>query len=245
MTKIDIERISDLPLFQQLTPAEVEIILQNSRSRRVEEGGYYFYQEDPATHIYLLSEGKVKLSQLTPDGQQVILNVVGAWEAFGLVAIVDSATYPVSAQAAADSAALSWDHDTLKSLASRYPTLALNAMTWMASRVHDFQSRIRELSTQRVEQRLARALLRLVRQVGRKTETGVLIDLPITRQDLAEMTGTTLYTVSRILSQWERQGLVDTGRERVVIRFPHGLVRIAEDLPANASPAGNEKKGSP
>ena len=75
------------------------------------------------------------------------------------------------------------------------------------------------------------ALLRLVRQVGRKVEGGILIDLPLTRQDLAEMTGTTLYTVSRILSRWEQENLVETGRERVLICYPHGLTRIAEDLP--------------
>ena len=60
----------------------------------------------------------------------------------------------------------------------------------------------------------------------------MLIDFPLSRQDLAEMCGTTLYTVSRTLSEWQAQGLVVTGRERVVVRFPHGLVRIAEDLPA-------------
>jgi CRP-like cAMP-binding protein len=67
-----------------------------------------------------------------------------------------------------------------------------------------------------------------------------LIDFPITRQDLAEMTGTTLYTVSRILSGWEAQGLIQSGRERIVIRFPHGLVSIAEDLP---NPAANNASG--
>ncbi|MHB8818430.1 MAG: helix-turn-helix domain-containing protein, partial [Bellilinea sp.] len=77
---------------------------------------------------------------------------------------------------------------------------------------------------------LARTLLRRASQAGKKTDDGVLIDLALTRQDLAEMTGTTLYTVSRILSQWETQGLVRSGRERVTIRFPHGLVAIAEDL---------------
>ena len=74
-------------------------------------------------------------------------------------------------------------------------------------------------------------LLRLARQSGRKNADGILIDLPLSRQSLAEMTGTTLYTVSRILSQWEAHGLVETGRERVVIRRPHGLVVIADDLP--------------
>jgi CRP-like cAMP-binding protein len=74
-------------------------------------------------------------------------------------------------------------------------------------------------------------LLRLARQAGRKVENGVLLDLPLSRQDLGEMTGTTLYTVSRIMSNWEQNGLIETGRERVVICNPHGLVTIAEDLP--------------
>jgi CRP-like cAMP-binding protein len=95
--------------------------------------------------------------------------------------------------------------------------------------------RYQELATERVEQRVARALLRLARQVGQKEEDGILINLPLSREDLAEMIGTTLYTVSRILSRWEHQGLVKTGRERVLIRNPHALVDIAEDLPPDTS----------
>jgi len=98
--------------------------------------------------------------------------------------------------------------------------------------------RYQELMTERVEQRVARALLRLARQVGQKADKGVLIGLPLSREDLAEMTGTTLYTVSRILSRWEDQDLVETGRERVLIRQPHGLVAIAEDLPPSTLPDG-------
>jgi CRP-like cAMP-binding protein len=142
--------------------------------------------------------------------------------------------YPGDALALEDCSLLVWDHASLVRLTMRHPQLALNALHWMAGRVHDLQERVRELSTERVERRLARLLLRLSRQSGRKVAEGVLIDLRMTRQDLAEMSGTTLYTVSRILSQWERDGIVDAGRERVVVRFPHGLVRIAEDIPENS-----------
>ena len=90
--------------------------------------------------------------------------------------------------------------------------------------------RYRELATERVEQRVARAIIRLTRQVGKRTEQGVLLDMPLSRQDLGEMTGTTLYTVSRIMSGWEQKGLISTGRERIVILNPHGLVTVAEDL---------------
>jgi len=101
----------------------------------------------------------------------------------------------------------------------------------VTGRVREFQGRYRELATERVERRLSRMIIRLANQVGKKTSEGVLLDLPLTRQDLAEMSGTTLFTVSRILSQWEAQGLVQAGREKLLIVFPYGLVRIAEDLP--------------
>ena len=84
------------------------------------------------------------------------------------------------------------------------------------------------MSTQQVERRVAHALLRLARQAGRKVEQGVEIDFPISRQDIAEMTGTTLHTVSRTLSAWESQGLIESGRQRVVLRDPHRLFTLAE-----------------
>jgi CRP-like cAMP-binding protein len=114
----------------------------------------------------------------------------------------------------------------------QHSRLALNGLRLVAGRFQDLQDRYRELSTERVERRIARVLLRLARQTGQRTERGVLIDLPLSRQDLGEMTGTTLYTVSRTLSGWEQQGLIETGRERIVIRNPHSLVSIAEDLPS-------------
>jgi CRP-like cAMP-binding protein len=90
---------------------------------------------------------------------------------------------------------------------------------------------MREMATERVERRVARALLRLAREAGKRTEAGIEIAMPLSRQDVAEMTGTTLYTVSRLLSAWEQDGLVETGRQRVVIKQAHALVKIAEDLP--------------
>jgi CRP-like cAMP-binding protein len=98
----------------------------------------------------------------------------------------------------------------------------------MTTYVEEMQSRYRELATERVEQRIARALLRLTSQSGKKSEGG--IELSLSRQDLAEISGTTLYTVSRVLAEWERKAYVQTGREKVWITQPHEMVRIAEGL---------------
>jgi CRP/FNR family transcriptional regulator, nitrogen oxide reductase regulator len=97
-------------------------------------------------------------------------------------------------------------------------------------RLQELQNRYRELATERVEQRVARAILRLVRQSGKEVEDGVQIEFPLSRQDIAEMTGTTLHTVSRLLSSWEQIGLLDGGRMRIVLRKPRALLAIAEDL---------------
>jgi len=102
-------------------------------------------------------------------------------------------------------------------------------METLGARLQDSQTRILEMSTQQVEKRVAHAILRLANQAGRKTETGILIDFPISRQDIAEMTGTTLHTVSRILSAWEEKGLVESGRQRITVCDPHGLVMLAEE----------------
>ena len=210
---------------------EQDAVRRAAHLRQVKRQNFFFHQGDQATTCYILVEGQVRLTEVTADGQQVLVRFVRAGEAIGLIAALEDTVYPLAAQAVEDCLALAWDGLTLEQLMERYPRIAINGLGLVSRRWHEVEERYRELATERVERRVAQALLRLVRQLGRKVEGGILIDLPLTRQDLAEMTGTTLYTVSRILSRWEQQNLVKNGRERVLIRYPHGLARIAEDLP--------------
>lgn len=230
------EVLAEIPLFKGLGSQQLEQILSHARRKRSAQGEFFFFQGDPAERLYLLERGRVKLTQSGIEGQQVLLQMIQSASVFGVVALAHDEQYPVFAEAAEDSEALYWNKTDLLPLINRYPQLALNAIKVLAGHVREFQERYRQLATERVERRLARTLLRLASQAGRKTPEGVLIDLPLTRRDLADMTGTTLYTVSRTLSRWEAQGLISSRRERVVIVFPHGLVSIAEDLPSlNAS----------
>jgi CRP-like cAMP-binding protein len=218
-------------LFAGIGPETMDAVLASGISRAVEEDGYFFFQGDPATHVYVLLAGRVKLLQVTPAGQQVIMRVLTPGEAFAPIALLKPrAGYPVTAQAVEDSTALAWEAPTLRALAEKDAAISLNAAQVISGYMTEVQDRYRELATEKVERRIARTLLRLAAQSGRKVAEGVLIDIPLTRQDIAQMTGTTLFTVSRTLSEWERQGLLSVGRERVVIRAPHGLVKIAEDL---------------
>jgi CRP-like cAMP-binding protein len=197
----------------------------------VEEDGFFFQQGDPAGRLYVLTTGRVRLTQVSLDGQLVILRLIIPGQMFGAIGLAQAgADYPISAQAIEDSQALAWDNATFRSFCERNPKLSFSLMGLMAAYIQEMQDRYRELATERVEQRVARTLLRLAAQSGRKVENGVLVDMLLSRQALAEMTGTTLYTVSRLFADWERRGLVATGREKVVIVNPHGLVQIAEDL---------------
>ena len=190
-----------------------------------------FEQGEPAEHLWLVLRGRVKLSQVGAEGQEVVVRFFGPGEIFGGVALLPGATYPVAAEMVEAGRLLSWPHAVVSRLAVEEPRLALKTTATIAARMRELQDRFRELATERVHQRIARALLRLAHQAGRRVDEGVLIDHPLSRQDLAEMTGTTLYTVSRVLSGWESDGILAIGRQRVVVRDPHRLVAVAEDLP--------------
>jgi CRP-like cAMP-binding protein len=226
-----VKLIAQTPPFQGLQTTELQEVHRAAHFRQVERDTFFYHQGDPATVFYILVEGRVKLTEVTVEGQQLLVRFVSPGEALGIIAALGNTVYPLSAQAVDDCLALGWDSRSLEGLMERYAQIAINGLRLVSQRWHELEERYRELATEQVERRIAQALLRLVRQVGRKVERGILIDLPLTRQDLAEMTGTTLYTVSRILSRWEQENLVETGRERVLIRYPHGLARIAEDLP--------------
>ena len=168
--------------------------------------------------------------QSNPNGQQVNLRTIYPWQMFGALGAVrtDGATYPAAAQTLEDSTALAIPSLFLRSMLETRPYLSFDLMNLMTTYIQEMQARYRELATEKVEQRVANALVRLAGQAGIKSQKEAGIELSFSRQDVAEMTGTTLYTVSRLLSDWERKGIIKTGREKIIVLKPHDLVRIAE-----------------
>lgn len=225
-----IKLLADSQFFRGAAPTDLERILDGAFERRVPKGAFFFQQGDPAENLYLLRKGGIKLTQLSADGEQIILRYVGPGQMFGGIAMLGETIYPASAEASEASTALVWHGDMMRQVMIDVPTVALNALEHLAKRVQDLQDRLREMTTERVEQRIARALLRLAAQAGKRTDKGVELPMPISRQDLADLTGTSLYTVSRTLSRWEQDGLMQTRNRHIVLLQPHGLVKIADDL---------------
>ena len=224
--------LKQVVVFQHATDDDLTLILKNSITRSIEEGSFFFLQGDEAAYLYVLTSGQVKLMQSNPNGQQVNLRTIAPWQMFGALGATrsDGAAYPATAQALENSTALAIHSKFLRSMLETRPYLSFDLMNLMTSYIQEMQARYRELATERVEQRVANALIRLAGQTGIRSDKEAGIELSFSRQDVAEMTGTTLYTVSRLLSDWERKGILKTGREKIKILKPHDLVRIAEGL---------------
>lgn len=227
----DLQLLGAAPLFRGLGPEVLRAVAEAGRRATFEPGDILFHEQRPADSTYFLLRGGVKLVQASVDGQAVVVRVIAPGELLGLVAALEGSSYPATAQAMEQVEVVRWPGNALQRLLEAHPRIALNLVPVLVGRIHEVQAHYRELATERVERRIARVLLRLVRQSGEKVEGGVRIAMPLTRQDLAEMAGTTLFTVSRTLSRWEEEGVAATERKHVIVRAPHKLVAIAEDLP--------------
>ncbi len=228
--QIQREEVGHLELFASLAAEDLDEVVGAAAGRRYHPGDVVFEQGEQATHFFVLVRGRLRVTQVTSEGQQVVIRMVNPGDLFGIAKALARLDYPGTATAVIESCALCWPMRMWTGLLQRHPALAMQAMQTMGSRLLEAQQRVRELSTEEVERRVAHAVLRLANQSGRRERDGIRIDFPISKQDIAELTGTTLHTVSRILTAWEGAGLVEGGRQKLLVRDPHGLVMVADGL---------------
>lgn len=225
--KLDRSLIRGFDLFRDMTEDNLDAVLATAQVRTVDPGEAVFSQGAPADEFFLLLNGRLKVSQITPAGEQVVVRHVLPGEVFGIARAIRRDDYPATAEAVTDSIVLVWMAGQWQDFVALNPVLAVNALQAVGERLQDAHTRIRELSTEEVERRVAHALLRLVRRAGRPDGDGLLIDFPLTRQDIAEMTGTTLHTVSRLLSAWETEGVVRSARRKITVTDEARLAALA------------------
>ena len=214
-------------IFDGLTDVERRHWLDASERVEVRRGQALTRQGEPAQALHLVESGLLKLTQLTAEGQQLIVRVVCPGDPFGGVAVLDHAKSPVTALAVETTRLRAWRREALMGLFASTPAVRLNLMREMADHMNDALTRVRALTTERVGQRLAHTLLRLMRQCGRETPDGVVIAHALTRQELAELVGTTLYTVSRTMAEWESEGVLRSSRRELVVRSARRLEALA------------------
>jgi len=232
---LDRSLIRPLSLFDGMSDDELDDVLSMAGSRRYALGETLFEQGQQADRFYVLLHGRLRVTQVTPQGQQVVMRMVNPGDICGIARALRRPDYPGTATAVADSIALHWAMNDWAPILGRHPAFAVNAMQIIGERLQEAQARIREMSTEAVERRIGHTVLRLAGQSGQRGPDGIRIDFPISKQDIAEMAGTTLHTVSRVLSAWESAGIVDGGRQKLLVKDPHRLLLIAEGVEAGPS----------
>lgn len=222
-SNLDESLVADLPPFARLPRSAIREILDQATPRRYDEGTAVFAEGLPAARFYLLLDGFIRVVRTSVEGEQVTMLHIPPGQLFGIALAIGRDTYPATAVCASEVLALSWPVRLWSGFMTKYDGFGPETYRTVGLRMGEVQARVAELATRAVEQRVAAALLRLVNQTGRKVADGIEVGFPITRADIAEMTGTTLHTVSRLMAAWERDGIVRGERRHVVVTQPHRL----------------------
>jgi CRP-like cAMP-binding protein len=215
-------------LLAGLTSKQAKAILRHGRPIKLGPGDFLFRQDDRATTFFQTISGRLRLCQATAEGHQVLLRLIGPGQIFGLRSLNGGGPYYFSAQAIQASETIAWKGDSILKLLEDIPQLASNLLAVMLNRSDEYQVRLLDLMTLPIEKRLARMVLQLADEFGSKLGNAMVIDGGFTLKDLAEMTGTTLFTASRVTSNWERTRIVKKERGALTVRNLPRLNSIAE-----------------
>lgn len=214
--------------FHGLSEKQGDEIIRRGTTRDLKAQTVLFHEGDRAKHSYLVLKGRLKLGKVHELGKEVLIRYIGPGELAAMITVLEGRDYPVTAETVGETRVVGWDRPTMLQIMAEYPQLSINMIRNSMDRLEDLQSRYLEMHAEQVEQRIARSLLRIMKQSGRRSGDEIIIDFPISRQELADYTGTTLYTVSRTLSAWEKKGWVKSKKARIIIADPHALVLFSE-----------------
>jgi CRP/FNR family transcriptional regulator, nitrogen oxide reductase regulator len=218
--------VQNSPLFSNIPPADCREILAAARKEAYARRQKIYLAGDPVRQIVLLTSGCAKIVQVGQSGCEVILCLNGPGDPLGMVGLNTYTRHCSTAQALGASTALLWETSAFEALSERFPVLRRNVTLILCKRLEELQERFREISTEKVAARLSHEIVRLLRQVGRQVDRGIQINL--SREELAQLIGTTLFTVSRLLSDWDQQGIVSAQRESVTVKNLQALVELSE-----------------
>jgi CRP-like cAMP-binding protein len=219
--------LGQVPFFAGLAHADVARINLSFHDRGFEAGDPIYAAGDEANRLYVVLTGKVKVVRHTLAGQDVVMDLLGSGDFFGTLSALGDDAYPDTAYAQTGCCVISVEAADLHAIMQRYPPVALAVLEIVQERLRAAQDLVRQLSAEPVESRIAAALLRLADRMGVVEGERILIQTPLSRQDLADMVGTPIETASRVVSQFRKAGLIESGRQWIVILDRRKLAALA------------------
>jgi CRP-like cAMP-binding protein len=236
------ENIANSRLLSGLSQDEASEVVGCASQKHWPSGTWVFRQGEPATHLFLLESGRMKLFQSGMRGD-VVVRFYRPGQVFGNGALVRKCTRISSVLSVASSRGLSWSNETICQLMRAYPRLSENVLAMLVARLFQLQDQFIHLAGENVDARLARTLTHLALTIGKKSGRATIIGDGFSAKDLADISGTTIFTVSRVLGEWERRGLLKKGRGWVMILDLDGLLQASAKRDAqtpDVAPPGAE-----
>ncbi len=221
------ELLRTTPIFSRLSPADRRTIAEVSQVREFPKGDTIFEQESPSDAFYAITAGRVKIFKMMPNGKDVILEVFGPGDPLGAVAAYMDRPFPASAMALEDTTCVVIPRPAFFRLLEAHPSLVKGLLLGLTTRLVELTNRLAELTGGRIEPRFARLFLKLATEMGRPERGGTFVPLGLSRQELADMTGTTIETCIRIMSRWNKDAVVRTEKDGFVVLDRAELDRLA------------------
>ncbi len=221
------ELLRTTPIFSRLSPADRRTIAEVSQVRTFAKGDTIFEQDSPSDAFYAIASGRVKIFKMMPSGKDVILEVFGPGDPLGAVAAYMDRPFPAGAVALEDTTCVIIPRPAFFRLLETHPSLVRGLLLGLTTRLVELTNRLAELTGGRIEPRFARLFLKLQSEMGRADRGGTFVPLTLSRQELADMTGTTIETCIRIMSRWNKDDVVRTEKDGFVVLDSAELERIA------------------
>ena len=224
-----VDLLRTTPVFRSLSPPDRETVAQAATLQEYPKGETIFEQGEPSDAFYTIASGRVKIFKMLPNGKDLILEIFGKGDPLGAVAAYDGRPFPASAVALEATVCVVIPRAAFFRLLEQHPSLVRGLLQGLTHRLVELTNRLAELSGGTVERRFARLFLKVSQEMGRPERGGVFVPLALSRQELADMTGTTIETCIRIMSRWGKQNVIRTEKDGFVVIDRAALNEAAAD----------------
>jgi CRP/FNR family transcriptional regulator len=216
-------------MFRRLSPEDRKRVAAAAQVRNYDKGQTLFSEGDAPEFLYTIVTGRVKVYKMTARGTDIILEIFGEGESVGAVAVYEGRPYPASAMVLEPTVCVLVDRHAFFTLLETQPTLVRGLLSGLSLRLVELTNRLAELTGGRMEARFARLFLKMASDMGQKRGEGLFIPMPLSRQELADMTGTTIETAIRIMSRWGKQHIVQTESDGFLVKNPGALESLSQE----------------
>jgi len=215
--------VKNVPFFKRLTKDELELLENIAERKAYKKDEYIFFEEDKGERFYVIKKGQVKLTKMIENGDEQILNIFSDNDIIAEIIAFDKGNYPASAVTMEKTDLICFEQSKLEDLIMENPKIGIKLLRELSGRLRKAQQNVRDLALKDSSAKVAGLLLSLAEKYGQKNKEKIILDISLTQKEMANMIGSSRETVSRVLKQFEKDGLIKTSRKKITIYKPNKM----------------------